>query len=154
MLYHSKESFLSTLTTPVILCGRQSPWVQGATAHDILCPHGQGQVRTALTPSSISTTRPLHAPQRGKVSLDRGDGSTCEGQDLPFEGCSPLGRNPTPQGLQVSGAPPSTIPRSSQVKVRGEKLSFSHLREEQPLVSLASSGSEGDKLISSSLKEG
>lgn len=113
-----------------------------------------GQVRTALTPSSISTTRPLHATRRGKVSLDRGDGSTCEGQDLPFEGCSPLGRNPTPQGLQVSGAPPSTIPRSSQVKVRGEKLSFSHLREEQPLVSLASSGSEGDKLISSSLKEG
>lgn len=28
-----------------------------------------GQVSTALTPSSISTTRPL---QRGKVSLDRG----------------------------------------------------------------------------------
>lgn len=65
-----------------------------------------------------------------------------------------LGRNPTPQGLQVSAAPPSTIPRSPQVKVSGEKLSFSHLREEQPLVSLASSGSEGDKLISSSLKEG
>lgn len=46
-LYHSKESFPSTLTSPIILCGQQSPQVEGAAAHDGLSHHGQRKYHQA-----------------------------------------------------------------------------------------------------------
>lgn len=69
------------------------------------------------TTVSVSTTRPPHATRRGKASLDRGMWKhpgvrTC----LP-KAAHHLGRNPTPQGLQMSAAPSGTIPRSPQVSL-------------------------------------
>ena len=88
------------------------------------------------------------------MSLDSGMWNDPGGQDLPSKGCSPPGQESNPTGSPGVCSPTQHYPQVTQVKVWGEKLSFSHLREEQPLVSLASNGSEGDKLISSSLKEG